>query len=43
VDQEHAGGATEPGIDGADVDGFQDPREVALTATRIAPRLRHHN
>jgi hypothetical protein len=41
--QQRAGGATEPVIDGADLDGFQEPRKVAPTAIPIAPYLRHHN
>jgi hypothetical protein len=41
--QEHARGATELVIDGADVDGFEEPGEVALPAAWVAPYLGHHN
>jgi hypothetical protein len=39
--QEHARGATELVIDGADVDGFEEPGEVALPAAWVAPYLGH--
>jgi len=41
--QQHARAATEPVINRADIDGFQEPREVALATARIAPHLGHHD